>query len=154
MEHGVRHVADVVDATDLILGALRTRWLADTPAITGTAPTLVYEPTEPDVTPHPRDTAEPWARVTVRHATGKAASLGNRRFVRTGTVWVQIFVPFTDGEAWTIAQRLAQVAQNAYEGQQVGGVLFPSVATPERGRDGSFWRHDCVATFEYHEIKQ
>jgi len=147
-------MADIVTATDDILAALRTIWLAESPAIVGsmTAPVLVFEALEKDLKPHPKDGSKAWARLTVRHASGRAAALGNRRFRRTGTVHVQIFVPFKDGSAYTVAQRLARVAQKAYEGERAGAVTFNSVATPERGVEGSWYRIDCLASFSWDEV--
>lgn len=147
-------MAGIVDATDSIIQRFMEQWTADAGTVVGgSAPVVVNEATEADMKPHPRDTTAPWARITVRHATGRARSLGNRHFAKTGSVYVNIFVPFQSGDAYTTAQRLAEVAKNAYEGKRAGGVWFPSVSTPERGREGSWWQVDCIASFQYHEFK-
>lgn len=147
-------MAGIVDATDAIIARFMEQWTADAGTVVGgSAPVVVNEATEADLKPHPRDTGDPWARITVRHATGNARALGSKLFGKTGTVFVNVFVPFTSGDAYTTAQRLAEVAKNAYEGKRTGGVTFPSVATPERGREGSWWRADCIASFSYLERK-
>lgn len=147
-------MADIVSATDLIIKAFTTVWAAGSPSIVGgAAPAIVTEAIEQSLKPHPSDGNAPWVRITVRHATGQSAALGNHKFAKTGTVFVQIFVPFKDGSAYSVAQALAKLAASAYEGERAGGVTFPAVATPERGRDGTFYRCDCIAEFVYHETK-
>lgn len=146
-------MADLIAATDAIIARLMTDWIALTPAITGgSPPAVVDEATEQDMKPHPRVTSAPWARVTVRHSTGRAAALGNDLHRRTGNVFVEVRVPFSDGSAYTLCQRLAAVAQKAYEKRADAGVSFTSSALQERGREGTWYRIDVQAAFRWDEL--
>lgn len=145
------------DAVDSILSTLKAQWDTDTPAIVGTMlpASLVYEETEHDLKPHPRDTEKPWGRVVVRHAPGGsgAAALGNHRFRRTGTVFLQVFYPLTGGKSLEKASALARVGQKAYESARSGPVSYKSVTVSEKGPDGSFYRVDCTAKFWWDELR-
>jgi hypothetical protein len=147
-------------AEDSILGVLKTKWDADTPALNGaTIVPLVYELTEPDLKQHPRDSAKPWARVVVRHAdagkTSLTASDKTARYRRVGIVWVQVFVPAGYGSAFTLARQLAQVAQAAYEGKRSpdGAVVFTKAAIADMTKDGAWVRRDMKASFYWDEVK-
>jgi hypothetical protein len=147
-------------AEDAILAALKVKWDADTPALNSAVPvTLVYELTEPDLKPHPRDSNKPWARVIVRHADAGKTSLTSSdktaRYRRVGIVWVQVFAPGSYGSAFTLARQLAQVAQAAYEGKRSpdGSVVFTKAAITDSQKDGAFVRRDMKASFYWDEVK-
>lgn len=146
-------------AVDAILGRLKTKWDADTPALTGSsAPALVYEQKEQDLKPHPRDTGAPWARAVVRHFDAKKVTLnceaGTARYRRWGVAWVQVFVPSKMGApGWTLAQRLAMTAQSAYEGQREQGVVFTESIIIEKPKDGALFAFDVKTSFYWDEIR-
>lgn len=158
-------MADRVDAIDEILAALKTVWDADTPALRAAWETayalaasgqpfeLVYEALEKDKRPHPDETGLPWARVCVRHVDGGHAAIGNKRFARSGHIIVQVFVPDKDASAWTVAQRLAMVAEKAYETAHGAVVSYKNIAVKEHGREGSYFRTDCKSDFWWHEVR-
>ena len=76
-----------------------------------------------------------WGRLTVRHTGGGRASLGsNSRFRRTGTVFIQIFVPKNTGmqTADAIGEALAKAFDDA---GQIGNLWFRDVAMKEVGPD-------------------
>lgn len=147
-------------AVDAILGRLKTRWDADTPALVSSADpvTLVYEQEEQDLKPHPRDTAVPWARAVVRHFNAAKVTLnceaGTARYRRMGLVWVQVFVPSTMGApGWTLAQKLAMTAQKAYEGQRELGVVFTDSIIIEKPKDGALFSFDIKTSFYWDQIR-
>jgi hypothetical protein len=151
---------DYVSATDAILSTLKVQWDADTPAIVGgAAPVLVFDTNEQTLKPNPEDSTKPWARAVVRHGGAQKVTLNNAvgqgRYRRMGLVWVQIYVPFSDGSAYTTAQRLAQVAQKAYEGRRSGGgeVVFTESAIQDRAPEGQWFRYDVKTSFYWDEIK-
>lgn len=147
------------DAEDAILGTLKAAWDANTPAITTTAPQLVYEFLEPDLKPHPADSTQPWARVVIRHTDAGKMTLANSdgvaRYRRIGLVWVQIYMPAGFGSAWTTAGSLAVVARNAYEGKRAlgGRVVFGKVPIIDVAKDGAWVRKDVKASFYWDEVK-
>lgn len=109
-----------------------------------------------DVAQAPPKTRSPWARHTVRHEDGRQASLANhlgqRRWRRFGTVFIQIFTPV--GKGLSEADILIKVAMDAYEGQSTaGGVWFRNVRFREIGADGDWNQVNVLADFEYDEIK-
>jgi hypothetical protein len=67
--------------------------------------------------------------------------------------WVQVFYPHRDGASVTQAKRLAKVAQKAYEGQRTDSVTFVRVPLQEKGSEGSWYRIDVIAYFEWTEIR-
>lgn len=151
---------DYVDAEDAILGALKTQWDADTPALNrGVVPQLVYEAEEQDLKPHPRDGTAPWARVVVRHADAMKVTLNNdvgtARYRRVGLVWIQVFAPANDATGRTLGQRLAMVAQKAYEGKRAanGEVVFTRAAISERLKDGPWFLFDVKVSFYWDQIR-
>lgn len=147
------------DAENQILDKLKVAWDANTPAISTTAPVLVYEFLEPSLKPHPRDTGKPWARVAIRHLHASKAGLtgsdGLARYKRGGMIWMQVFVPAKWASAWTMASELAQVGQNAYEGKRTtaGRVVFTSAVIMDKPQDGAWVRKDMQAYFYWFESK-
>lgn len=148
-------------ASDAILGRFKAQWDADTPALMGSdpVPVIVYEPTEADLKPHPRDTGKPWARITIRHADATRRSFnrdaaGKGKYQRDGLVWVQIFTPRTGAASYLLAQNLAMVAQKAFEGKRAAGdaINFTKAALLDQPPEGSFWRYDIKGEFYWEEV--
>lgn len=150
---------DIISATDALLGAITTAWTNNTPAVTGTVPTLVFESLERDLKPHPADSVDPWARAVVRHGSSPATSIRGpaavKLYWRSGMVWVQIFVPNKDARAWTVATMLGKIAQQAYQGKALGddgSITFNRVDVREQGVEGAWYRVDMQAYFRYPEL--
>lgn len=140
-------------ARDEILGRFRTQWNADTPAVTDdySVPEVQWQGVRQSA---PEDTASPWARVTVRHTDGDQATLGSsgsRLFSRDALVTVQIFVPV--GEGLALADQLAKIAVDAFEGKKAGEVWFRRVRVNEVGPDGPWFQVNVVAEATYDERK-
>jgi hypothetical protein len=150
---------DFESACDAILSTLKVQWDADTTAVAGAVPALVYEAQEPDLKPHPRDSALPWARVVLRHTGARKATLNNdegtARYRRTGFVWLQVFAPADSEQGWTLAQRLAMIGQKAYEGKRAAGgeVVFTTSAILDRPKSGNWFQFDVKTEFYWDEIR-
>ena len=146
-------IANVTAARDEIFTRFRTQWLADTPAITGTAPEIRWQGVEEALEP-PSDA--PWVRVTVLHATGEQSSMGetgNRSFDHSGIVTVQVFVPFED-QGFDTMDALVQVAIDAFEGQTtVNRVWFRNVRINEIGPDRAWINTNVISDFEYRVVR-
>lgn len=100
----------------------------------------------------PPTTRAPWARFTIRHADGGSAAIGNRRFRREGTIFIQLYAPVGDG--LSALDPLTKIAMDAYEGQSTaGGAWFRDVRSREIGPDGDWYQVNVLVDFEYHEIK-
>lgn len=99
---------------------------------------------------------EPWAIVTLKHASGFQATLsgavGSRTFARLGFLTVQIFTP--NGKGLQEAYDLAKVVSDVFEGTSTpGGVWFRNVRLNEVGRDGEFFQLNVIVEFRYDEVK-
>lgn len=136
------------EANDAILAVFKAAWdaLGD-PA--GSFPAFYS-----DVPGSAPATEITWARVTVRHATGRTRSLtgglGTQRYENRGFVWVQVFAPVGDG---SVAGRDAsQAVVNAYRDAKIS-VLFRNVRMAEMGCEGAFERFDVKADFEYDDVR-
>lgn len=147
-------------AIDAVLGQLKVAWDANTTAIAGYVPHLVYEFLEADLQPHPKDSGKIWARVTVRHNDSNKASLANSdkvaRYRRVGWAHVELYVPATFGSDWTLAQTLAEVAQQAYEGKRTtsgASVVFTHVQLIDHPRDAAWVRKDVKAYFYWDQVR-
>lgn len=104
----------------------------------------------------PSGNSDPWARLTVRHNAGNLVSLtgglSTQRYVREGTLFVQIFVP--SGESLSEAYSLAELVSTAYEGETTpNGVWFKNVRVNEVGPDGHWFQVNLLIDFTYDEIK-
>jgi len=91
----------------------------------------------------------------VKHNLGDDQTLGptgGRVFDRSGILIVQVMTPFGDG--FTLADALATVARNAYEGVSTpNGVWFRKATVKEVGKTGGFYQTNVVANFEYTELR-
>lgn len=132
------------EATDEVLDLFKAAW----------DPTG-YDAFYDDVRDQRDETKDPWSLVLVRHASGFQNTLGgkgNRSFLRLGVLIVTIHTPSASG--LSSGYQLAKVVADAYEGvSSPNGVWFRNVRINELGRDGSFYRINVLADFEYHETK-
>lgn len=99
---------------------------------------------------------EPWVRVSVRHSASTQSTLGglgNRKFTRFGSAFIQIFVLGDKGT--TESDQLSTKANNAFEGISLVGttVRFLDVIVREAGPDGKWYQVVVEAAFEYEEIR-
>jgi len=97
-----------------------------------------------------------WARLTVRHTGGTQETLGpagSRKFARTGSCFVQIFVPTDQGVQEL--DTLATLAREAFEGVSIAGttVRFQNVVLRESGPDKKWYGAVIEAEFEYDETR-
>ena len=134
-------------AIDEILTVFKNAWpLSDT--------TVKYDDVANDSNPPPVDS--PWARVILRHTTGRQATLANAqgqsRFRREGILTVSVFVK--RGFGLPRSPDLATIVRDAFEGKSSpGGVWFRNVRIVEVGADGSWFIKNVVVEFTYDEIK-
>ena len=98
----------------------------------------------------------PWARLTVRHSGGTQDTLGgngNRKFDRTGSAFVQIFVKSDGGTRQS--KQLTQIVVDGFEGVTITGtsVTFLDVIARETGVDRGWFQVTIEANFRYFEQK-
>ncbi len=144
-------------AVDEILKRFTEQWNADTPAIMGGSPALpaqvVYELTNFEGRPDDETKKTSWCRVTIKHVTGRQATLrgSGALFEHQGVVIVQVFAPARDNTGPTIATRLAMVASKAFEGRRTPNVWFKNVRYEEIGREGAWYQINVSADFIWNE---
>jgi len=95
------------------------------------------------------------AEVGVYHTAGGQATMGeknNRTFRRYGYVEVLVYTP--EGDGLTLADELATIVHDAFEGvTTTGGVIFRNVRATEDGKSGTSRITNVSADFEYDQIK-
>lgn len=139
--------ATLTQARDDLLSAVSTAWGATGP--------VDYED-QPNTVQIPPDGAIPWIRVTIRHTTGRQATLSNaigaRRFRRFGVILVQVFSPL--GSSMRDPETHTNLIVNALEGITTeNGVITRNVRINEIGSEGIWFQTNVVADFEYDQIK-
>lgn len=97
-----------------------------------------------------------WARLTILHDDSRQETLGpsgGRRFLRAGTVFVDLFAPI--GSGTTTVDALATLARSIFEGVSFDGLRFPGIAiVRELGEDEfGFFQIQVEALFDYEETK-
>lgn len=122
--------------------------------ITDWAATSPFTLDNEDYTP-PKPTDD-WVRVAIRHSGGGQASLGdvgNRKFDRFGSVFVQCFTPIDKGRKG--ADTLAAVARTIFEGKTLSpeSIRFTSASVREIGPERGWYQVNMEASFNYTETK-
>lgn len=146
----------VADARDDILGTLKTAWDADP---SSQDLDILWSDAPDNVTDHEEYLNNPrvgWARATVVHTPiGGLRTIGtspNRKFERTGTIFVQLFTP--TGKGLNLADQLVRVVLGAFEGvRTANGVWFRDSGFNEVGQNGNHHQTNVTVSFVYDENK-
>lgn len=127
----------LADARESLYQAFLTGWASATP--------LYFENEDPG------DQDAAWVRFSVRHTDAIQDTLGktgNRRFIRNGSIFVQIFVPINQGLAQS--DTYATAARNILEGKTIDSIHIYGVTTTEIGPDGEWYQVNVEAPFTYY----
>lgn len=95
-----------------------------------------------------------WVRIVTRHNDSNQESLGsvgNRKFTRGGSVFIQVFGRLNKGSG--SADVLAQNARVIFEGKTIGGIRFTDTIPREIGPDDAWYLINVEAIFEYTETR-
>jgi len=141
----------LAEARDAVALVINTAWLAA--SVSSSIPmhwddVKADKPGEDAITSR----APSYAKTTVRTIGSPQTTQGRRRFETTGTVTVQIFTPFGDGN--TLGDALAQVILNALR-SHVGspaGLSFFDIDPNEIGETGPWFQTNVVASIRYQEL--
>lgn len=142
-------------ARDELFGMLWDAWQLNAgTAAGGPIPALLWEDQE---LPEPPPQGSAYARATLKHSTGRQSALAGadatRRYTRTGLLIIQCFGP-RDESGLAIAQALAVVAKDAFEGRSSsGGAWFRNCRTEEIGPETGWWQVNAVAEFTYEQVR-
>jgi hypothetical protein len=142
------------EASDEIQGLFWDAWRALAPAANGgDLPAVQW----PGVEDEPTPADKPFARFTMRHNTTRGQTLappGSRRFTRPGVLTVQVFAPTAAGGGLSLAQSLAIIARNAYEGVGTSsGIWFRNSRVQYIGVSGAWHQMNVTHEFEYDEVR-
>lgn len=141
-------------ARDEILGLFNEYWGAQTPAVNGGQAVDVLWP---GVSSDPPLADKPFARISVQHSTSNQSTFGEtggRRFRRAGLVIVQVFAPISAGGGVALAERLAMIARDTYEGKGTpSGIWFRNAQIREIGATETWLQFNVVVEFIYDEQK-
>lgn len=152
--------ATIEQARDQICDLVKQALLADTDGalIVNATPTQLLwwnRPGDPPADPDTVGNPAPWIKVEVRHVLGGQSTLsgptGGNRTTRRGIATVKFYEGF--GSGLTQTDKLARVIERAFLGKSTtNGVWFRRVRTMEFGKDGSWFRTDVLAEFEYDDV--
>lgn len=95
-----------------------------------------------------------WARVSIRHSTGRQATMGSapsRKFERRGFIMVQLFAPIDQGR--TLLSELADDVRTALEGVRSSELLIHEGVTEESPSDGRWAMSVVTLPFRYTQTR-
>jgi len=144
------------EAKDAMCALFTAAWLAQTPAIVGTPPKIVYPwDTERSIT----NEALYWGRISFttvleNQATYRGPMGSPRRWRVEGLVTVQIFAPMSDIQGARNLEKLADIARSSFRGAKAGDcVWFRRPRIQELDPDGKWHRANAIAVFQYDDIR-
>lgn len=132
-------------------------WNAGAPAIASYIPEIRWQGVQYRALP---DGSKIWCRVTIETVFEEQTTLstcegkpGQKRYTASGLVFVQIFCPKSDTQAYTKGGKLAEVARNAFRGKSTPGkVWFRNARINELAPEELYERYNVVTEFEYDEL--
>lgn len=101
-----------------------------------------------------------WVRVSKQTVFEEQTALsvcegapGQKRYTASGLVFVQIFCPKSNTQAFELGQELAKIARNAFRGKTTPGkIWFRNVRINELNPEELYERFNVVTEFEYDEL--
>ena len=136
-------MTDIVVAEEAIYQAFQDGWGATS------AFTFDNEKFDP-----PED--DKWVRVAIRGNDSNQETLGkegNRRFERSGILFIQCFTP--ENQGIKDANTLAKTAREIFEGKRISGttIYFLSGTSRKIGPDGKWYQLNVEIPFRYDETR-
>lgn len=132
----------------------RTAWEAGTVVVP--APPVRWQGQEQSSPPD--RSAQAFARIKMDHVQRTQGSLSNesgqRKWLNEGIIMIQCFGSVSTGRGLGIAESLAILAKNAFEGKtSPGGIWFRKCRTNEVGSEDGWFQVNAVAEFSYDEVR-
>lgn len=145
------------EARNEINGLFLAAWNAGAGALAGYVPEIEWQGRQPRNTP---DGSKFWARVSMQTVFEEQTTLstcegkpGQKRYTASGLVFVQLFCPKSNTQAFEIGGKLAEVARNAFRGKSTPGkVWFRNARINELDPEELYYRFNVVTEFEYDEL--
>lgn len=131
------------EAKVLILDQFTVGWAEATP--------IAYEDEEFN---KPSDDSA-YVRLSIKEMVSRQDTLGtagNRKYVREGSAFVEIYVP--EGAGTKAADDLAELVRTVLEGVRIsGGLWFLDTNVRETGPSNAYFAVVCESIFNYEQIK-
>lgn len=141
-------MADIVSATDEMLGVIKAAWDAQAASIIGSSAPMLY--TIKDRIKNPLPVTRAWARTTVLHSEADSYAHA-QKYRNEGTLYVNVFVQTSD-QAGRDCQKLAQMVKAALRAHASSGeVTFTRVRVQEAPIEGDWTRINVLSSFYYFE---
>lgn len=141
----------LAEARDAVSLLINDAWLAD-PASSSIP--MLWDDVKGDKPGEDGSTTrtDPYAKTTIRTIASPQSTQGRRRYETTGTVTVQIFTPFGDGNA--LGDVLAQVILDVLRGHigSPAGLSFFDIDPNEIGETGPWFQMNVGASLRYQEL--
>jgi hypothetical protein len=100
------------------------------------------------------ETADKWVHLTVNFNTGFQYSLGqpgNRRFLKTGYIFVQVFTLINAGTDEN--DELVSDSVNLFDGERIEDLWMYNGSITTVGSDGEYYQQNAVIEFSYEDIR-
>lgn len=144
-------------ARDEINTLFLTAWNANAGAVVGYVPEIRWQGVQYRDLP---DGSKFWVRVSKQTVFEEQTTLstcegkpGQKRYTASGLVFVQVFCPKSNTQAFTLGQTLAKIARNAFRGKTTPGkIWFRNVRINELDPEELYERFNVVTEFEYDEL--
>jgi hypothetical protein len=146
------------EARDEIFTMLKLDWELYAPPFNlphqSIAPEIYWQGVEYTNTP---PAGIPYAKALLIHTSGRQVALGpvgSRLYEYQGILYVQCFGPSGSGKSLTIAEGLATIAKDAFEGKaSPNGIWFRNCHVVEIGPENGWFQMNAEAGFSYSEVK-
>ena len=103
----------------------------------------------------PPNIPQKWVRLTVKFVGGNQNSLGkkgNRKFLKTGLMNIQVFTP--DNKGTDENDELANDSLDLFDGERLGNLwLYNGRLDSSPGNDDSYFRQDAIIEFEFEAVR-
>lgn len=145
------------EARNQINALFLAAWNAGSPAISTYIPEIRWKGDAKRELP---DGSKFWCRVSIQTVLEEQSTLstcegkpGQKRYTASGLVFVQIFCPKSDTQAYSKGGKLAEVARNGFRGKSTPGkVWFRNARINELDPEELYERFNVVTEFEYDEL--
>jgi len=145
------------DVNDEINALFLAAWNAGTTALVGYVPEIRWQGVQYRDLP---DGSKFWVRLSKQTVFEEQASLSNceglpgqKKYTASGLVFVQLFCPKSNTQAFELGQKLAKLARNAFRGKTTPGkIWFRNVRINELSPEELYERFNVVTEFEYDEL--
>lgn len=144
-------------ANDEINTLFLNAWNAGSAAIVGYIPEIRWQGVQYRDLP---DGSKFWVRLSKQTVIEGQAALstdagapGQRKYTVAGLVFVQLFCPKSNTQAFELGQKLAKLSRNAFRGKSTPGkIWFRNVRINEIDPEELYERFNVVTEFEHDEL--